>query len=128
MSASGIDYVELRKLAHTLSESAPIDSWTRALAVGVLTLLAERDNGRRLAEDRFDAEMAELRDEIHTVAKHLASFAALREVALSVGMLETRVDALAGKVEGHAGLLGQHSYALRTHSMRLSGLGRDAES
>lgn len=120
---SALEAAELRRIAAAALELHASDSDVVALAHGVLSLLEQRDTGRRLAEDRFDAEMAELRDEIHTVARQVASLAALREVALSVGMLSKRVDGVADRVESHGELLGQHSYTLATHSMRLSGLG-----
>lgn len=85
---------------HAIASRVVDESWFRAgdasaLAKGVLELLRERDTGKRLAEDRFDAEIRELRDELHT------------------GLVK-----LSARVDAHAELLGQHSYALATHGPR----------
>ena len=72
-----------------------LEAWWSAsepmqMAAAVLMLLDERDNGRRMAEERFDAEMAELRD----------GLVQLRQ-AIDTGhvLLETRVNGVARRVD-----------------------------
>jgi hypothetical protein len=86
---------------------------TRTLAIGVLDLQDERNRGRRIAEDRFDAELAELRDEI----LGCSSACTRRELELTttIGMLAARVDGIARRVDSCEGfIVERHVSALET--------------
>lgn len=64
----------LRARAERVLAGSPGDypDVARQLAAGVLELLDARDTGRHLTDDRFAAELAELRDEVLAVSNAAA--------------------------------------------------------
>jgi hypothetical protein len=117
---------ECQELRHAITIKAL--SWNE-LADYAVELLDERDNGRRITEDRFDGELAELRDGLlevtQLVTRHIDAVQKLQ--ALDVTMLGERIDGVAHRVEcalerldAHSELLGQHSFELVTHTRQLS--------
>ena len=107
----------------------------RILADGVLALLDERENGRRLAEERFDSEIAELRDELLAFSRTVPSLAAhdaLRsEIAatqLDVTMLQSRVDGVARRADDVERLAGATSGLLEITRSTIMKLGGDIET
>ena len=67
------NYLRCRALRVINDDAGVYSMMTRTLAIGVLELLEKRDQGAQLETDRVYAELAELRDELHTVAADIRS-------------------------------------------------------
>lgn len=99
------EYLRQRALRVVNDTSGDYTMLTRTLAIGVLDLLDARDRGRRLAEDRFDSELAELRDEVLDAENRRARQAIdtadiMAAVAARVERVSRRIDALEAMIPG----------------------------
>ena len=96
MSAAD-EYMRVRALRVLNDDSGAYPMIARDLAIGVLDLLDQRARGRAITSETHQAEMAELRDGLATVAAKSASIGAHRQLAACVALLEQRVNGLAAR-------------------------------
>lgn len=103
-------YLRIRAVRVLNAESGAYSHLTRTLALGVLDLLEQRDQGVQLEADRVYDELAELRDEIAQLATSTVAASAWRkqtmtadtaiaELRLELSMLDERANSLARKLE-----------------------------